>query len=131
MSDFNCTTYPTARKPHRCHECSRAIAKGERYSRTASVWEGDFFTNVACMHCAVARVIVDYYSEWYSEGYYGGLAEYLSEHADHVWSRRLWVGVRRQWLRFDGTGLMDLPRNPWPDSTSPATSIAVVLGWAS
>lgn len=110
MSDFNCTHYPTARKEHRCDECDRTIRTGERYSRTAAVWEGDFFTNVACLHCAVARVLVADESAYYSEGYYHGLREWLLDCAEDVWSLRLKVGTGRKWQRFDGAGLMPLPR---------------------
>ena len=128
MSDFNDTTYPTARVEHCCEECGRTIDKGERYSRTAAVWWGEFFTNVACLHCAIARFIVragcDYY---YNEGFYGGLAYHLHECDDRdVWMLRLHVGVARRWQRFDGNGLMDLPRNPWPESRFPAADIAQV-----
>lgn len=124
MSGFNSTHYPTARTEHRCEECGRTIAKGERYSRTASVWESEFFTNVACLHCAIARFIVDAGCDYYGEQFYGGLAWHLPECGDlDVWVLRLTVGVKRRWQRFDGAGLMDLPRNPWPDHAHPANSI--------
>ena len=123
MGDFNCTKYPTARKAHRCDECARVIQPGERYSRTAAIWEGDWFTNVACLHCAIARMIVDYGDDYYSEGYYHGLREWLADSAEHVWSLRLKVGVERCWQRFDGTGLMPLPANPWPNMASLAARL--------
>lgn len=119
MTDFNATSYPTARNAHRCDECRRAITPGERYSRTAAVWEGDFFTNVACLHCAVSRMIVDYADDWYSEGYYSGLAEWLGDHwYDAVWSARLKVGLDRMWQRFDGAGLASIPTVPWESAES-------------
>lgn len=70
MSDnFAATKYPTARVPHKCHECGRTIGRRERYAKTAGLWEGDFFTNIACLHCAIARMIVDHHDDYYSEGY--------------------------------------------------------------
>ena len=125
MSDFNDTTYPTARVEHRCEECGRTIGRGERYSRTAAVWCGEFFTNVACLHCAVARFIFDAFADC-SEDFYGGLSWHLDD-AEEVWSMRLAIGVRRKWQRFDGSGLMALPRNPWPDARYPGELIA----WAT
>lgn len=116
--EFNSTGYPTARKSHHCDECGRTITPGERYSRTAAVWEGEFFTNVACLHCALARMIVDEGDAWYSENYYHGLREWLGEYASDQstsWALRLLMQVDRRWQRFDGAGLMDLPANPWPE----------------
>lgn len=114
MGDFNCTKYPVAITPHCCEECGRTIGRRERYSRTAAVWEGDWFTNVACLHCAIARAIVDDADNYYNECYYSGLTEWLMDSAEDVWSLRLKVGVSRKWQRFDGNGLMALPRNPHP-----------------
>ena len=86
MSEFNATTHPRARKPHKCSECGRTIEPGERYERTAGSWEGDFFTSLACLHCARARVIADY-----SDGF------------------------RAQW-RYQSGALMPLPESPWSDA---------------
>jgi len=128
MTDFNDTTYLTARVEHRCEECGRTIGRGERYSRTAAVWCSEFFTNVACLHCAVARFIVDAGCDWYDEMFYGGLSEHVGDCGDReVWSLRLAVCVARKWQRFDGAGLMALPSNPWPEARYPGELIA----WAT
>lgn len=81
MADFNHTRKVVARKPHACEECRRTIEPGETYERTAAVWEGDFITCVACAHCAAARVICDGLDQYFHEGYYGGLSEWLTESA--------------------------------------------------
>lgn len=110
--DFNCTKTPTACRVHRCEECARQIEPGERYSRTAAVWEGEFFTNVACLHCAAARRLVDLYDGYYNEYYYGGLSEWLNDSGrDDLWSMRLLVGVREQW-RYQSGALMPVPYVP-------------------
>jgi hypothetical protein len=127
MGDFNSTTYPRARKARKCDECGRPIAASERYSRTAAVWEGEFFTNVACRHCAVARFIVDEADNWYSEGFYGGLGDWLIESGyGEVWSLRLRVGSDRKWRCRYSDALMPLPENPWPAAEHLTRRIAEV-----
>jgi hypothetical protein len=127
MGDFNCTTYPRSRKPRRCDECSRPIAAGEHYSRTAAVWEGEWFTNVACRHCAVARFIVDEADNWYSEGFYGGLSTWLGDNShDGIWSLRLQVSFGRKWRRRYSDALMPPPENPWPAAEHLTRRIAAV-----
>lgn len=48
----------TAKKVHYCDECGKAVLPGERYHRAVGTWEGNFFTNRACLHCSAAREIV-------------------------------------------------------------------------
>jgi ribosomal protein S27E len=109
--DFNSTIYRTARKAHRCEECGRTIEPGERYSRTAAVWEGDFFTNVACLHCARARMVADYADNYYNEVYYGGLSEWV-DNDDQDETLRIRAGFRARW-RYQSGALMPLPESPW------------------
>ena len=114
MSDFNYTSHPTARKPHKCFECGRTIEPGERYERTASVWEGDFFASKACLHCAMTRQIADYCNDYYSEGYYGGLSEWVGNEDDPR-CLRIRAGFREQW-RYQSGRLMPLPESPWSEA---------------
>lgn len=110
---FSCARRPKARKPHRCQECGREIEPGEHYERVAATWEGEFFTNVACAHCAVARMIVDDYDNWYHEGYYGGLGPWLDEEGDaKPWSQDLLAAFRVRW-RGPGGDLLPLPTTTW------------------
>lgn len=112
MSDFNCTTKPTARVEHKCEECGRTIAPGEIYERTAAVWEGEFFTSVACAHCGAARRIVNTADDCYSEGYYGGLWEWLDELGFEFEAEtgipRLAACIRARW-RYQSGQLMPIP----------------------
>lgn len=71
--DFAATKQQKARTTHTCDECFRDILPGETYSRAAGSWEGDFFTNVACAHCAVFRKSIDNFDDNYFESYYGGV----------------------------------------------------------
>lgn len=114
MSDnFASTKYPTARVPHTCHECRRTIGRRERYARTAGSWEGYFFTNIACLHCAIARIIVDFEDDYYNEGYYGGLGEWCGWYeGDSVRMLRIVAGFNNRWALRYSAGLMPLPATP-------------------
>jgi hypothetical protein len=104
----------TARKNHQCFECSRVIAKGERYHYATGLdpcgdrW--DVFH--LCAHCDAAAqwlVIV-------CGGYlYGGIGEELLEHWEEdttFRSRELAMAIRgreRAWKPLRGDGLMPVP----------------------
>jgi len=105
-----------ARKAHTCAECRRVIQPGETYKRTAAVYDGRWGTWQTCAHCRVAQA-------WLSRECGGflqeGVLEDLEEHMDEFWGKdshrrlevgRLIVGMRRDWKRFDGAGLMPVPR---------------------
>lgn len=47
-----------ARKAHRCDECRRTIAIGERYKYTFGVWEGYPTSHHMCSHCAEIQSFV-------------------------------------------------------------------------
>lgn len=111
--DWFGTVERTARKPHACGECGRDIAPGEHYKVSSYVMDGQFFTNKACAHCAVARTWLEKHcGGWVTEA----LLEELQEHWDESESYRkqdrlgrLLVGVRRGWAGFRG-GLMPIPK---------------------
>lgn len=101
-----------AAKEHRCSECRRAIAKGENYREIRSLFEGSWSTVKVCAHCLVGL-------EWLAKecnGYaIGGVREEIREHAEEYQIVPLWrltVGMNRKWSRFDGAGLMALPKMP-------------------
>jgi hypothetical protein len=50
-SVFNTST-PIARKEHRCTECGRRIAAGERYLYTWGIWDGSAWTFKTCPRCS-------------------------------------------------------------------------------
>lgn len=98
-----------SRKPYRCGECSRAIAVGELYHYNAAITDGAMFTHRMCAQCRVA-------AEWLVETCRGYLCSGVEADLLHHWEDepdyrklslgRLIVGMRRQWRRFDGCGLM-------------------------
>jgi hypothetical protein len=100
-----------ARKAHRCDECAREIAPGERYENVAGKADGDFNTWRTCAHCIAAR-------SWLTvecNGYLlGGVLDDLAEHwmqtseYHSAWLGRAIVGMRRHWTRRDGK-LMPVP----------------------
>lgn len=45
----------TARKPHKCYECARQIAAGERYERVFAIWDDDAKSVATCRHCVAIR----------------------------------------------------------------------------
>ena len=50
MSTFP-TTYPRARKRHRCAECKRDIFIGERYARISGEVDGSAWSERICLRC--------------------------------------------------------------------------------
>lgn len=45
------TTYPVARKPHRCEACPATIAPGKRYIRHAGATDGHAWAVALCEAC--------------------------------------------------------------------------------
>jgi hypothetical protein len=104
----------TARKAHRCEECWREIKPGEKYEYVRGRWEGEFGNAKTCCHCVAARVWLLKECRGFA---HGGVQEDLEEHrhngyrgAKAVGLLRLIAGMRRDWKRFDGAGLMAVPR---------------------
>lgn len=103
---------PVARKAHKCKECGREIAAGERYHVDRFVWEGDLHTHKTCAHCMVAR-------EWLRDecgGFlFGAVEEDLREHCfsgDYPMGlHRLAVGMAWNWRTPTGK-LLPVPKVP-------------------
>lgn len=116
MSDsFGSTKTVRARKQHKCEECWRTIEAGELYYRHAGVWEGDFFTNVSCAHCAELRRQIAVTDCDFNEVYYGGAGEWvLNTGWQEVPERhrlvlcRLSACFKARW-RFQSGNLMPIP----------------------
>lgn len=49
--EFYCRSTPTARKVHRCYECSGEIRPGERYERVSGKWDGEIGVYLTCERC--------------------------------------------------------------------------------
>lgn len=103
--------WQTARKPHRCGECGRDIAKGERYHSGGGLMEGSWCTFKTCEHCrAAADWLVTVCGGWV----YDAVREDLHEHFREgygIWLGRAVVGMKRKWRRRDGALMrpMELP----------------------
>lgn len=111
-----------ARKEHRCLECNRTIAKGEIYRWTKSLSDGRWWLEKSCVHCEVAIK----WLEVQCGGTITGMAlEDIEEHIDEYQGRsmliaRLYVGMKRSWLRYDRQGLMKVrPVPPKIEETTP------------
>ena len=103
---------PVARKAHKCKECGREIALGERYHVDRFIWEGKLETHKVCAHCMVAR-------EWLSDecgGWlFGAVEEDIREHAHSgdypMGVHRLAVGMAWKWRTPTGK-LLPIPKVP-------------------
>lgn len=42
MTDFGDTTWPVARKDHRCEWCGETIPKAEKHAHFVGKWDGEF-----------------------------------------------------------------------------------------
>lgn len=87
MGDFQTTTFPKARKARRCPECDGTIQPGERYTRTAGSYEGDFILAVQCEPCHafgeryLESLRLCTYLNWDEKTYqFGSLLEEAAEH---------------------------------------------------
>jgi hypothetical protein len=108
-----------ARKAHRCDECRREIQAGESYARSTYVMDGDLRVNKACAHCDATRAwLTKHCGGWVTEHLLEELQEHHSEGYREDRLARLIVGVRRNWRRFDGAGLMAVPNVTTAAATS-------------
>jgi hypothetical protein len=91
-------TEPTARKPHICYECGRAIKPGESYHRVKCLSDGRWWNDCWCNHCDAA-------GEWLRTvcgGYpismlHEELVEHWREGYASVAFGRLIVAMQRKW----------------------------------
>lgn len=111
-----------ARKPQRCSECGREIAKGERYKRIGMLYEGSWDTSRECEHCMVpARWLWWECSGYMASAIFEDIDEHVGEYHDFVGSsrlRRVRDGMRAKWRTKSGR-LMKVP--PLPDFSEPTT----------
>lgn len=92
-----------ARKPHKCYECGRDIAAGEKYLNEATLYEGSKETIKTCLHCKVVR---DWLFNECGGWLYGGVKEDIREHvAEYDYGKgvlMLSVGMSRRWIKRSG-----------------------------
>lgn len=107
------TEYRKARKDHVCAECYRAITKGEVYAASSYISDGGFSTNKACAHCDASREWLNKHcGGWVTEGLMEELEEHFEEGYKEDRLARLIVGIKRKWVKFSGSGLMQIPTIP-------------------
>lgn len=101
-----------ARKEHRCSECSRLIAVGEKYNCAFMIYEGTPDTFRTCAHCRVGQM-------WLIENcgtfIHGDLIGEMQEHARDYPAvapglNVIVTGIKQQWRQ--GDILMVLPVQP-------------------
>lgn len=102
-----------ARKPHHCSECRRQIEAGETYFWGRGLLPGDgWWATKICAHCEVGA---DWLVNQCGGFSFDMVREEIHEHAQDYRERGLWrltVGMDRKWQRFDGAGLMPVPKMP-------------------
>lgn len=102
-----------ARKPHVCSECRRQIEIGETYYWSRGLMSGDgWWKTKQCAHCEVGK---DWLTKECGGWCFDMVREEVHEHAEDYRSfglYRLSVGANRKWQRFDGAGLMPIPKMP-------------------
>ena len=102
----------TAKKEHKCRECFRVIAAGEKYLLESYVFDGDFTAHKTCAHCMVVR---DWLQDECGGLLYGGVEEDARE---HVFENRGYYGyelyravVGMQWKWRSPSGrLLPIPK---------------------
>jgi hypothetical protein len=57
-------SFPKARKPHTCYECSRPINPGEIYHRFVGKWEGELQRFDTCYLCHEIRAVFSCGEGW-------------------------------------------------------------------
>lgn len=93
------TTNPVARKLHKCSECRRAIARGERYVCHTGKWDGEIGVFRLCAHCdAASQAVINMgVCDCVCLGnLWGGVRDEMEETGDGR-ALRLIVAARRKW----------------------------------
>lgn len=104
----------TARKERKCDECSRTIMKGEPYLYASMLYDDYWSSFSVCQHCQTpAQWLTDNCGGYAHAGILEDINEHRMEYRELRYSMlRLEIGMRRQWKRFDGAGLMAIPLVP-------------------
>jgi hypothetical protein len=51
-ADFYVEQIVTARKPHKCYECSTVVVPGQKYERVTGKWDGELGRYTFCLFCS-------------------------------------------------------------------------------
>lgn len=105
----------TARRVHRCYECSREIELGERHEEYSGLHDDGartWYRYRTCAHCVAARGwLLRECGGWL----FGGVLEDLEEHWADPWARTLELGR-----------LIILSRGRWRDRTGNLLPVPVL-----
>lgn len=119
-----------ARKPHKCCECRRPIAAGERYVELSGLWrEGGFATFRWCAHCDAGQVIAAARVGDEACWCLGTMWRDFRDAINHDYGVRdmtlcrLIVGAKRKWTVRRGPRKGELV--PVPAAASPAVAAGV------
>ena len=103
MSDHYVTaTWPTARKEHTCHMCSRTIGKGETYRRQGYVFDGRRSHTKVCEQCAYFAEALFKSGFESEEGGWAYLPELDSGEVAYCGFSKPHDLYRHKWRRYDG-----------------------------
>lgn len=96
---------PIARREHKCGECHRTIAVGEKYENVFGKLGGDNCRYKTCRHCLTARQwLSDQCDGWVYTGVEEDLREHFHEEREMDWKlARLIVNMGRQWRTLKGS----------------------------
>ena len=112
-ADFYHRSTRVARKQHRCEECARTIAVGEKYEH-ASLFYDRWSAFKTCRHCMVSTGWLGHNCGGFLHGgVFDDIEEHTREYPELAFGLlRLAVGMKRKWKRFDTEGLMKMPVMP-------------------
>lgn len=105
-------TVKAARVEHYCSECRRTIHVGESYRTMSGVYDGHFYVEKHCAHCAVA-------AEWLIVACRGYLFSAVLEDLREHWE---WEALRTPVLGL----LIEGMAAKWHDGTDPVPDVEVV-----
>lgn len=91
----------TARKPHRCYECQGTIQPGERYERTAALYDA-WTAACTCSRCLDLRRYVEAHAPcfcWLHGSLHDDARDTLREYAHE--SAGFWIGGMKRLLRAE------------------------------
>lgn len=110
MSVYFTSTRPTARKPHRCDQCGRWIAVGERYRRQGYVFDGRIGSTRVCTQCVEFAEALFRLGFEGDEGGWAYLPELESSEVAYVGLSREHDLFKQRWT-VDGV-LVEYPSEP-------------------
>lgn len=101
--DVYSTSEHRARLQHRCYECGSPILPGERYERTAMLYEGSWDIAKTCHRCLDLRVYVQAHAPcfcWLHGSMLDDAAEVINEYGRESFG--FFIGGMKRFMRANG-----------------------------